>query len=727
MADVSTYHAVSASRRWRDRFKFQSILEVTADKAGEEFLRHLVRELAQVLEVSHAFVAEFAGSKDRVRTIAFWGESEWMENLEYDLAGTPCSDVIESGLLVCRDQVQRKYPADAVLRTLGVRGYLGVALATREGDPIGHLAVMDRQPLARDPHGLDLLRLFAERARIEFERMGSEHALRETFDKMQGELRDQAISMADARRELDLAHDELAALLRINQAVSRGLDRDELFGALAANLSPLVATDRFGIEIPLGEDRLRGHLLTPIGGVLPTRTDAHVLPSVGTACAWVIERRELWISGSREEIRTLFPTTFNVMSREGVESLCVLPLTSGDCRAALFFMAETTGAYQSVRRRLLEEIASAVAVALDNCLVHEDLRALRDQLAAENQYLQEEIRHQHNFEEIVGRSLALQRTLREAELVAPTDATVLIQGETGTGKELVARALHARGARSDHPLVKVNCAAIAAGLVESELFGHEKGAFTGATRSHTGRFELADRGTIFLDEVGELPADAQVKLLRVLQEREFERVGGSQTRKVDVRVIAATNRNLSQEVREGRFREDLFYRLNVFPIVLPPLRDRVDDIPLLAQFFLDRSAPRIGRSARRISDVGLERLREYSWPGNVRELENVIERALILCPGATLELGDEVLVAVLPQTDGPGSRLSGSQNALAANPDLSGETLQELQRRHVQETLQAAGGRIEGPRGAAQALGLSPSTLRSLMKRLGIQRPITGS
>ena len=342
-------------------------------------------------------------------------------------------------------------------------------------------------------------------------------------------------------------------------------------------------------------------------------------------------------------------------------------------------------------------------------------------LEAQNTYLIEEIKETHNFEEIVGQSRALAEVIEKVKLVASTDSSVLILGETGTGKELVARAVHSNSERRNRPLVKVNCAALPVGLIESELFGHEKGAFTGAIDRRIGRFELAHGGTIFLDEIGDMPPDLQAKLLRVLQEQEFERVGGSNLIKVDVRVIAATNRDLFRSASEGTFRQDLYYRLNVFPIQLPPLRERREDIPPLVHYFVRRFSLKIGRKITRIQRETMERLMNYSWPGNVRELENVIERAVILSPGIELEVAPGVLpeIAAVAGAQAAAPRPAPEEKSPGAP---SPQSIDQVERNHILEVLIRTNWRIEGSDGAAALLNLNPSTLRSRMKKLGVQR-----
>jgi PAS domain S-box-containing protein len=332
-----------------------------------------------------------------------------------------------------------------------------------------------------------------------------------------------------------------------------------------------------------------------------------------------------------------------------------------------------------------------------------EVKTLKERLAEENAYLIEEIKAEHNFSEIIGSSKPLQDTLVRVERVAETDSTVLIRGETGTGKELIARAIHDLSSRSDRPLVKVNCAALPAGLMESELFGHEKGAYTGATARREGRFELAHRGTLFLDEVGDLPMDLQTKLLRVLQEGEFERLGGMETKKVDVRVVAATNRDLEELIGNGQFRQDLYYRLNVFPIDCPPLRERKGDIPLIVKHFVEKFSAKIGKPIDQVPQRVMDALINYRWPGNVRELQNIVERAVILSTGTQLQLEPGF---------GKGQDFQGLANI---------DTLEEHERNYIIHVLENTGGRVSGESGAAKLLGLKDQTLFSKMRRLGIK------
>jgi transcriptional regulator with GAF, ATPase, and Fis domain len=406
--------------------------------------------------------------------------------------------------------------------------------------------------------------------------------------------------------------------------------------------------------------------------------------------------------------------------REGIIGFAGLPL---------FHQDEVIGVFANfLRMRLppelldqsydwLRMITDHVSVAVMNGRAFDEVERLRRRLEAENTYLKEEIRREHGAEEMVGESVPWLEVLRTVRHVAPTDATVLIQGETGTGKELIAHTVHAASARRHRPLVKVNCAAISPGLVESELFGHVKGAFTGALERRTGRFELADGGTLFLDEVSELSLEMQAKLLRVLQGGEFEPVGSSRTVTVNVRIIAATNRDPEQAVRAGQLRADLFYRLNVVPLVVPPLRERVEDIPRLTTFFVSRYARQFGKQIDAVEEETMDLLARYPWPGNVRELENIIERAVVLTDGPFLRVAPALL-----RTAPGGPHEPKPQTAVDGDRD----TLAEVERRHVLAVLERTRFVVEGPLGAAHVLGLHPNTLRTRMKKLGIRRPDHG-
>jgi PAS domain S-box-containing protein len=611
----------------------RAIVEGTARSTGEVFFQSLVRHLAAAIGVSYAFVAEFAGVATRVRTLAYWGKGDHLPNVEFDLAGTPCEDVVRGGLCHHPLGVQGKFPLDQGLIDLGIESYLGVPLLDGEKNVLGHLAVFDERPMPPEARRLSIFQIFATRAAVELERLRVEQRLLES-ERRYRDLYEEAPSAY-----VSVGSD--GVLLNVNRRVT------QLLGYSGPEL--------------IGSDILRHFAETPGGRA-----------AAGKAMRRAFAGEE--VSGLDLEMRRRDGSPLWV-------SLWMRPLRdeSGETRAVHSIWIDVT----------------------DRVLAEAERARLREQ----NSYLQEEIKSVHNFGEIVGRSPVLAAVLDKVGRVAPTDATVLIYGETGTGKELIARAIHSTSQRRDKPLIKINCAALPAGLVESELFGHEKGAFTGAITQYIGRFELANGGTIFLDEIGELPPDSQAKLLRVLQEHEFDRVGGTSPKKVDVRVIAATNRDLLKAVREKAFREDLYYRLSVFPLPLPPLRERPEDIPLLAKFLLDKFAARIGRRFEGIEAATLRRLLAYPWPGNVRELENVLERAVILATSTTLEVDPDVL----------GQAASEAEQTSSA-------ALEDVERTHILAVLQRTKWVIDGARGAAVVLGLHPNTLRSRLKKLGLSR-----
>jgi formate hydrogenlyase transcriptional activator len=519
---------------------------------------------------------------------------------------------------------------------------------------------------------------------------------------------DNALNSQNAQvyqQELARERDRLRLLLEVNNALVSTLDLHELLSAISACLRRVMNHDYAGLALfDPATQQLRLHALDfpQSKGLLQAEM---VVPLEGTPTGEVFVTRQPALVTSADAKR--FPAAISQRFRaEGLESGCVVPLiTANRTLGTLSLASLRPSAFTQEDIDLLMRVANQVAIAIENALAYRQIAELKNKLADEKLYLEEEIRTEYTFEEIVGESPALKRVLSQVETVAATDSSVLILGETGTGKEVIARALHDLSPRRERTFVKVNCAAIPTGLLESELFGHEKGAFTGAIAQKVGRFELAHRGTLFLDEVGDIPLELQPKLLRVLQEKEFERLGSTHTLHVDVRVVAATNRDLTQMVEDRLFRSDLYYRLNVFPIIVPPLRERAEDIPLLVRYFAQKHARRMDRRIESIPAEEMEALTRYHWPGNVRELENLIERAVILSRGPTLHV---------PLPD---DRLSGE--APAATP----VTLEAAEREHILRALRDTNWVISGPSGAAARLGMKRTTLQSRMAKLGISRP----
>ncbi len=445
-----------------------------------------------------------------------------------------------------------------------------------------------------------------------------------------------------AEAALRKSEEQNRSLLQINNAIITNLTQQALLRSISEALHPVISFDRCAITLYQPErDSFR--FLAVEGELLSDYFRTGLELSRNETCgSWVFDHQRPLVRRDLEKEQQ-YPNERR-LAAEGIQSMCVVPLAlQGKCIGLLSVVSQQRDQYSDEDAVFLQEVANQVALAVQNMQSYQEIDGLKARLEKENVYLREELRAEHNFEEIVGNSPALLKALHAVEQVAPTDSTVLIYGETGTGKELVARAIHSRSSRNGRALVSVNCSAISAGLVESELFGHMKGAFTGALERRIGRFELANGGTIFLDEIGELCLETQVKLLRVLQEHEFEPVGSSHPLRVDVRVIAATNRNLHEAVQAGRFRSDLFYRLNVFPIELPPLRERRSDIPQLVAFCLSQFSKRLGKKIDGVSRESMENLVNYPWPGNIRELQNVIERAIIVSAAPTLRLDRDLM------------------------------------------------------------------------------------
>ena len=512
-------------------------------------------------------------------------------------------------------------------------------------------------------------------------------------------------------QQLARERDRLRILLDLNNAVVANLETGDLFQAISTCLK-----NGFGMEYAslalydpeIGALRLHALDFPASRGLI--RENA-VLPMDGSPSGYVMQHGTPKLF-TPADIEALSPEAAEYLFGEGLRSFVSLPLISRQkTLGTLNLGARQESFFSDDDVSLLAQAAGQIAIAVDNALSYKRIEELNDKLAEEKIYLEDEIRTDHRFDEIIGESQALKAILKQVETVAPTDSNVIIFGETGTGKELVARAIHALSGRRQGTFVKLNCAAIPTGLLESEMFGHEKGAFTGAIAQRVGRFELAHRGTMFLDEVGEIPLELQTKLLRVLQEREFERLGSSRTIRSDARFIAATNRDLGRMVQDREFRSDLYYRLNVFPVTVPPLRERPEDIPLLVRYFVQQFARRMNKSVTTISADDMRALLRYSWPGNIRELQNLIERAVILSAGPVLATPVRELEKAAP---------TAATSKSVALADIV--TLESAEREAILRALHRSGGRVSGPRGAATLLGLKRTTLQARMLKLGIPK-----
>jgi transcriptional regulator with GAF, ATPase, and Fis domain len=653
----------------------RAVVEGTASETGQEFYRALVRNLARALETHGAWVTEYDERTDRLRALAFWFGDRFVDGFEYAIAGSPCETAIrECRLVHVPDRVVELYPGDNIAFPRDdVVSYLGVPLVGTDRRVLGHLAVVDVRPITGEKRLLALFEIFANRAVAELRRVRLEQQLRDRQEKL-GALIDSAMDAIvemDGELRISMMNEAAEKLFHCPAPCDRELfvrDRESCTTSRTSSRPTPTTVSGQGVEILLGASatsKLRG-----LAGELERR---------------IGNERHIWI-----------PEGLVAEPRQGTAFPAEATLSRFDAGGRPF--------YTLILRNVNDRIEAERRIRL---------------LSAQADYLREEIAEEHGFREIVGRSPALRAALQGVAQVAATNATVLLLGETGTGKELFARAIHDRSVRRDRPLVKVNCAAIPATLIESEFFGHERGAFTGATQRREGRFAVADGGTIFLDEIGELPLELQGKLLRVLQEGEFEPVGGSRTRKVDVRVVAATNVDLEQAARRGAFREDLYYRLSVFPLRLPPLRERDDDVVLLAAAMAEKLARDLGKHVSPLGPADVAALQAYAWPGNVRELRNVVERAIITSSDGRLHLD-----RVLPGGGAPEAPAPGPRPAAGPRPEILTErSLRQLERENMLAALERAGWRVAGADGAAAVLGVSPSTFKSRMKALEIRRP----
>jgi formate hydrogenlyase transcriptional activator len=531
-----------------------------------------------------------------------------------------------------------------------------------------------------------------------------------------------------ARACLQQQNERLQLLLNLTNRITSNLEHRELFRAAAAHIREVMQCDAVAVSLLKPEsDKAKLYVLDfPSGKGLIREEEIFTITGAGKR---VVETLKPTIV-ERYDPAEIPPELYDKLVGEGAKRCCLIPLVNrGRPLGVLSLVRTTETPFTPSDVEFLTQAAGQIAIAVENTLAFREISDLKDKLAQEKLYLEEEIRSEMNFDNIVGNSRTLKHVLELVETVAPSDSTVLLLGETGTGKELIARAIHDRSRRQDRTFVRMNCAAIPTGLLESELFGHEKGAFTGAIAQKVGRLELSDQGTLFLDEVGDIPIEIQPKLLRALQEREFERLGSTHTRKVNIRLVAATNRNLEEMIANKEFRSDLYYRLNVFPIRIPPLRERKEDIPLLVSYFVQKFAKQMQKKIEAVSPAVMKGLTAWEWPGNIRELENFIERAVILTRGKSLEAPLGELRKLNAEQPASATRDSGQQDiarivketlhALNGNKTDANDRTQK-QREEIVHALAETKGRVGGADGAAARMGINRTTLLSRMKKFGI-------
>ncbi len=654
------------------------ISEGTAAVIGGDFFRSLAYHVIVSTGIRYAIVTECANTaRTRVRTLVYIEHDHFLDNFEYDLTGTPCEIVMKGDNYYCTADLDVLFPKDE-----GVKSYFGVPIFLSNGEVIGHIAIFDTKPLVISERKLNVLKIFASRAGAEIERKRKDETIHQNMARYRSLFEDSPIGMCE--EDFSQVKKYIDSL-----KVKYGTDLLSVF-----NTTPDEIRNTYRQVVRLHANKSQVKLFD-----LETEEQYFEYLSNSFMPAAFSDLVVTFDSGETVFEREIEIKTAAGRRRTLKVKRVLLAEHERDWSRSIISCVDTTQ-----QKKAQEDLRDAL----------EEVKTLKERLEAENIYLQQEIKLDHNFEEIVSKSEKFRRALDKVEQVAGTDATVLILGESGTGKELIARAIHNNGRRSKKALVKVNCAALPANLIESELFGHEKGAFTGAIAQKIGRFELADGGTIFLDEIGEMPLDLQSKLLRVLQEGEFERVGSSKTTKINVRVIAATNRDLQASVGNKEFRADLYYRLNVFPIALPPLRERKEDIPLLVTHFCKKYSLKLGKKIEAVAKPVLDALVIYDWPGNVRELENIIERGLIVSASNSLQYGDWLPVQNpgIPVPTGPP----------AATGDTSKMSLEHLERQHIIGVLNTVNWKIRGENGAAKILELNPTTLEARMKKLGITR-----
>jgi formate hydrogenlyase transcriptional activator len=664
--------------------RYEALLQMADLVVHHRDLPELLPELAQRLHKVASFeVASFSlyDPEKNVMRMHFWEGTEVMSDLtEFPVEESACGVAWEKQQpMVWPDlhQETRFRRAVNLLIGKGVRSYCTLPLTTAQ-KRLGALGLGSSRANAYREEDVQLLRRVAELVALALENATTRVAVQEEKERLE-------------------------MLLEVSTTLMSNLDVQQLFPAISGLIRRVIRQDfaslalyeeanqclrLYALDSPLADEIIGSDTVVPIAESVSGRALLKGEPIIR-------EREDLMSVGSPAVMRML---------ELGIQSFCSIPLITRTGKLGTLNLGSTANhAFAPQDISFLKQVAAQVAIALDNARAYREIAELTDKLRKEKLYLQDEIRSVLNFEEIVGESPSLQHVLTQVNTVAPLDATVLILGETGTGKELIARAIHRMSSRKDGSFIKLNCAAIPTGLLESELFGHEKGAFTGAVSAKIGRLELADKGTLFLDEIGDIPLELQPKLLRVLQDQEFERLGGIRTIKVNIRLLAATNRDLAKSVASREFRSDLYYRLHVFPVHMPPLRERGKDIQLLVRYFVQKFSRRMKKQIETIPTETMDALARWEWPGNVRELENFIERSVILTPGAILNVP---LSELRPTYEGTSH----------------GSTLESLEREHILRVLRETGGVIAGLNGAAARLGMKRTTLQSRMQKMGISR-----
>jgi len=662
--------------------KYLTLLELSKAIASHRDLSGLFHDLAcrlqSLVDFSHLGVLLYDPKRDvmRLHMLETCQPTEWKAAAEVPMEGSIAGWVWEhQEPVVIRDlETEDRFPYAKILLERPVKSICSVPLTTAH-QRLGVVNFWTDKTGAYDQLDIEFVKLVAAQIAVAVEAQCYQHRLAHERDRSQ-------------------------LLLEINNTLIANLNLNELLAAISNCLRRVMPHDAAGLA--LYDSAINKLRMTALD--FPTDSNVFIADEIieleDTAGGRAFTTRRPVISGEEP------PSPIG--KRTGLKSSCVVPLISHDRALGILGVGSLQeNAFTEDDADLLNQIGKQVAIAVENALAFRQIDELKNQLKEEKLYLEEEIRTEYNFEEIIGNSPILKRVLQDVETVAATDSTVLIYGETGTGKELIAHAIHNLSPRRERTLVKVNCAAIPTGLLESEFFGHERGAFTGAIDRRVGRFELADKGTIFLDEVEDIPLELQSKLLRVLQEQEFERLGSSRTQRVDVRIIAATNTDLAELVAEKKFRSDLYYRLNVFPITVPPLRDRPEDIPLLVHFFANRFAQQMRKKIETVSKETMAALTSYAWPGNIRELQNLVERGVILSRGSTLEI---------PLTE-------LKRQTRSTSPANNSTTLEAVERDHILRVLSETRWVIGGPGGAAARLGMNRTTLNHRMRKLGISRP----